>query len=220
MQAQCHAGEAKSYEQVIRNFLAQPAEGGDAVYAVPPQWESVHHSACNTISAATTIVHLLARGTTIMLASTQINVYFVWLAWMQAMHSATLDPLHPKAMDAEYFRSMTPEKMVVLVPVVCLWVSVKSTETWSLRYKDVLRIIDRVQRVRNCRVDITLQDVVHAERLLLLLIDFDVMKSQTLIDGIEDIMGQHLENQTKMDAILDHSNFEDAQVRSFFRIFN
>ena len=220
MQAQCHAGDAKPYEQVIRKFLAQAEEGGDAVYAVPPQWESVHHNACNTISAATTIVHLLSRGTTIILAHTQINVYFVWLAWMQAMHSATLDPLHPKAMDAEYFRNMTPEKMVVLVPVVCLWVCVKCTETWVLRCKDVLCIIERVKRVRNCRVHITLQDVVHAERFLLNLIDFDVMKSQTLIDGIEDIMGHHLKKQTKMDAILDHNNFDDAQVRSLFRIFH
>jgi hypothetical protein len=159
------------------------------------------------------VVHLQTRGNSIILVPTQINVYFVWLGWMQAMDAATLQPTHPKAMYAEYFKSMTREKVAVLLPAVCLWLCVKCMEVWELKGKDILRIIDGVQQARNYRVQFTLQDVVHAEHALLQLIGFDVLKNQDNIDRIEDILRDHL-------------NFDDmyvsadAQVvRSLFCIF-
>jgi len=211
--AQLHADDTKSYEQLIRTFMTQQIAGGDAVYAVPLHFRGMHQQACKTISAATMVVHLQSRGNSIILVPTQINVYFVWLGWMQAMDAATLQPTHPKAMYAEYFKSMTREKVAVLLPAVCLWLCVKCMEVWELKCKDILRIIDGVQQARNYRVQFTLEDVVHAEHALLQLIGFDVLKNQDNIDRIEDILRDHL-------------NFDDmyvsadAQVmRSLFCIF-
>jgi hypothetical protein len=213
MQAQCHAGDTKTYEQIIRKFLARPLAGGEALYAVPLQCEAMHKKACRTIYAATAIVHLQSRGNSIILVPTQINVYFVWLAWMQAMHSATLQPMQPNAF-ADYFKRMAPDKIVVLLPVVCLWVCVKCMEAWELGSKDMLRIIQGVQQVRNYRVHITLEDVVHAEHVLLQLIGFDVLKHQESIDRIEDILGAHLKNFDDM-----YVSADAPVVRSLFGIF-
>ena len=183
------------------------------MYAVPLQCEAMHKKACKTIYAATAIVHLQSRGNSIILVPTQINVYFVWLVCMQAMHSATLQPMQPNAF-ADYFKRMAPDKIVVLLPVVCLWVCVKCMEAWELGSKDMLRIIQGVQQVRNYRVHITLEDVVHAEHVLLQLIGFDVLKHQESIDRIEDILGAHLKNFDDM-----YVSADAPVVRSLFDIF-
>jgi len=206
--------DTKVHEQLIRKFLSERLEGDDAVYAVPLQFHDMHKKACKTISAATMIVHLQSRGNSIILVPTQINVYFVWLAWMQAMHAAALQPTHPKAMYAEYFKSMPPEKIIVLLPVVCLWICVKCMETWELGSKDMMRIIQGVQKARNYRFHFTWEDVLHAEHVLLQLIGFDLLKNQDSIDRIEDILGAHLKNFDDMYVSA------DAQVvRSLFCIF-
>ena len=205
----------KPLEQLIRKFLSQRFEGGDAVYAVPLQFQDMHKKACKTISATTMIVHQQSRGNSIILVPTQINVYFVWLAWMQAMHAADMQPTHPKAMYAEHFRNMTVDKIVVLLPVVCLWICVKCMEVWQLGPKDMMRIIEGVQKAHNYRFHFTCQDVLHAEHLLLQLIGFDVLKHQDNIDKIEDILGAHLKNFDDMYVSA------DAQVvRSLFCIFH
>ena len=69
-------------------------------------------------------------------------------------------------------------------------------------------------QVRNYRVHITLEDVVHAEHVLLQLIGFDVLKQQENIDRIEDILGAYLKDFDDMYVSA------DAQVvRSLFDIF-
>ena len=212
--AQLPAEETKPYEQLIRNFLLQELQGGGAVYAVPWQLKDMHKKACKTISAATMIVHLQSRGNSIISVPTQINVYFVWLTCMQAMHSATLQPTHPKAMYAEYFKSMTPEKVVVLLPAVCLWLCVKCMEVWQLGCKDVLRIVDGVQQARNFQVHFTLEDVRHAEHAVLQMIGFDILKNQDNIDRIEDILRDHLQNFEDM-----YVSSDAKVIRSLFCIF-
>ena len=213
--AQLHDQDTKSYEQLIRNVLLQPLGEGDAVYAVPLHLQDMHKSACKTICAATMIVHMQSRGNSIILAPTQINVYFIWLAWMQAIHSTSRQPTHPKAMYADYFKSMTLEKIVVLVPVVCLWVCVKCMETWELGSKDILRIIDGMQQARKYQVHFTFEDVLNAEHVLLQLIDFDILKNQEHVDKIEDILRAHLNNFEDMYVSA------DAQVvRSLFCVFH
>lgn len=209
--AQRADGDAMPYEQVIRKFLVQ---GTDAVYAVPLHFQDMHKQACKTISSASMIVHLQSRGNSIILVPTQINVYFVWLAWMQAMQAATLQPTHPKAMYAEFFERMTSEKIIILLPVVCLWVCVKCMEVWELRSNDIMRIIEGVQKARNYRFHVTVQDVLYTEHVLLQLIGFDILKNQENIDKIEETLAAYI-------------NFEDmyvscdAQViRSLFCIFH
>jgi len=212
--AQMPAGETKPYEQLVRNFLLKDLPEGGAVYAVPLQLQDMHKRACKTICAATMIVHMKSRGNSIVLVPTQINVYFVWLAWMQAMHSTTLQPAHPKAVYAAYFESMAPEKIVVLIPVVCLWICVKCMEAWTLGCKDVLRIIQGVQQARNYQVHFTLEDVLNAEHIVLQLIDCDILKNQENIDTIEDILRAHLHNFEDMYVTADA-----PVVRSLFCIF-
>ena len=212
--AQLLAEDTKPYEQLILNFLLQPF-AGDAVYAVPLQLQDMHKRACKTICAATMIVHMKSRGSAIILVPTQINVYFVWLAWMQAMHSISLQTMHPKAVYAEYFKSMAPEKIVVLLPVVCLWICVKCMETWEFRSKDILRIMHGVQQARNYQVHFTFEDVLNAEHVLLQLIDFDVLKNQDSIDKIEDILRAHLDNFEDM-----HVSVDAQVVRSLFCVFH
>lgn len=212
--AQMPPEDTKPYEQLVRDFLLKPSPEGDAVYAVPLQLQDMHKRACKTICASTMIVHMKSRGNSIVLVPTQINVYFIWLAWMQAMHAKTLQPMHPKAVYAEYFESMAPEKIVVLVPVVCLWICVKCMEAWELGSKDILRIMHGVQQARNYQVHFTFEDVLNAEHILLQLIDFDILKNQESIDTIEDILRAHLDNFEDMYVTA------DAQVvRSLFCIF-
>ena len=211
---QLPAEDTKPYELLVRNFLLQPFPEGDAVYAVPLQFRDMHKKACKTICAATMIVHLQSRGNTIVLVPTQINVYFIWLAWMQAMHATYLQPMHPKAVYADYFKSMAPEKIVVLIPVVCLWICVKCMETWQLAAKDIVRLLQGVQKARNYQVHFTFEDVLNAEHVLLQLIDFEILKNQENIDQIEDILRAHLNNFEDMYVSA------DAQVvRSLFCIF-
>jgi len=212
--AQLPQGETKTYQELIRDFLLTRLPGSDLVYAVPLQLQDMHKRACKTICAATMIVHLQSRGNSIILLPTQTNVYFIWLACMQAMHSISLQPMHPKAAYAEYFKDMALEKIVVLLPVVCLWVCVKCMEIWELRSNDILFIIDGVQKARNYKVDFTFEDVVHAEHVLLQLIDFDVLKHQENIDSIEDILRNNIKNFQDM-----HVSVDPQVARSLFCVF-
>ena len=208
------AEDTKQYERIVRHFLTKPLEQGNAVYAVPVQLHDMHKRACTTICAATMLVHTKSRGNSIILVPTQINVYFVWLAWMQAMHATYLQPMHPKADYADYFKNMEPEKIVVLLPVVCLWICVKCMESWKLGCKDILRLLQGVQQSRNYQVHFTFEDVLNTEHILLQLIDCDVLKNQENVDRIEDILSAHLNNFEEVYVTADQH-----VVRSLFCIF-
>ena len=88
-------------------------------------------------------------------------------------------------------------------------------ETWQLAAKDIVRLLQGVQKARNYHVHFTFEDVLNAEHILLQLIDFEILKNQETIDRIEDILRAHLNNFEDMYVSA------DAQVlRSLFCVFH
>ena len=156
---------------------------------LPCKLRAMHKEACKSICAVSMTVR---RVNSTVLIPTQINVYFVWVAWMEAMCCTTLEPMHPKMVYIQYFKGMTLEKLSVLIPAVCFWLCQKCMETWDVGASHLARVIAVVQTAKN--VDsfrCTVQDVVDAEHAVLQLLDFDILKHQKNVDAIEDILRQN-----------------------------
>ena len=77
-----------------------------------------------------------------------------------------------------------------MLPAVCFWVSVKCSDSIKMRAKDVASMIDAVHNERGERnlLQYRLADLQDTEHALLQLLDFDILREQDKIDGMEEII--------------------------------
>lgn len=192
---------------------ALPKEITRALQGMFPDLRALHKEACKCICAVNMTVRRLDAT---VLVPTQINVYFVWIAWVRAMCCTNLDPADPKRAHMQYYKQMTLEKIMVLIPTVCFWVCQKCMEPWSVRSNDVVRVIIALQIARNIdRFECTVQDVVNAEHAILEMLDFDILKHQKDVDRIEDILREKFEDLDSMDVIT-----QTEVARSVYHMFH
>ena len=118
---------------------------------------------------------------------------------MQAMcGGAALGEADPKHVSINLFRQLSPHKMTVMIPAVCFWLSVKCTETWSIGVNDLGHMIHAVEHARaestGAVYTYTLRELCQAEDAVLQLLDWDILRNQQKIDGMEDILKAHFED--------------------------
>jgi hypothetical protein len=182
---------------------------------LPAELRVMHKEACKCICAVSMTVR--CENSTV-LVPTQINVYFVWIAWMRAMCCTSLHATHPKLVYVEYFKGMTLQKLAVLVPTVCFWLCQKCMETWNVTCSQLERVIAAVQRAKNiCSFQCTMQDVVDTEHAILQLLDFDILKHQENVDAIEDILREHFEDFKRIHECV---NAQTEVARSLYHTFH
>jgi hypothetical protein len=147
--------------------------------------EEMHKQACRSILS---IAVLMSSKSIVPHLQTYINVYELWHACMhEVFDEANKQPHHPKQKFAQYIQDIPFQKLVVIIPAVCFWVSVKCCDTFSVTTKDVANNIVALHVDRGDRhVHYTLQDLRDAEDALLQLLDFDIYKQQDKIDQMEE----------------------------------
>ena len=135
------------------------------------------------------------RVNSTVLVPTQMNVYFVWMALMEVMLCDTFPPMHPKTLHIQYFKSMTLDKLAVLLPAVCFSLCQKCSETWNVTCSELALVIAVMQeKMKIYSFQVTVQEVVDAEHAVVQLLDFDILKHQENVDSIEDILRQKFED--------------------------
>jgi hypothetical protein len=152
--------------------------------------QEIHKQACRSIIS---IAVIMQRKSIVPHLHTYINVYELWYACMrEVFDEANQQPHHPKHKFAEYIKDIPFRKLVVILPAVCFWVSVKCCDTFSVTTKDVANNIVALHVDRGDRhVHYTLQDLRDTEDALLQLLDFDIYKQQDKIDKMEELIRAH-----------------------------
>jgi len=191
----------RNMDAVQRGMLQALTYTNEPVYAIDPDillcteelqpkqvtWsiEEMHKQACRSIIS---IAVLMQSKSMLPHLQTYINVYELWHACMRAVFDeANQQPHHPKHKFAKYIKDIPFQKLVVILPAVCFWVSVKCCDTFSVTTKDVANNIVALHVDRGDRhVHYTLQDLRDAEDALLQLLDFDIYKQQDKIDQMEE----------------------------------
>jgi hypothetical protein len=149
--------------------------------------QEIHKQACRSIISIAVLMH---SKSIVPHLHTYINVYELWYACMRAVFDeANQQPHHAKQQFANYIKEIPFQKLVVILPAVCFWVSVKCCDMFHVTTKDVANIIVALHVDRDDRhMHYTLQDLRHAEDALLQLLDFDVYKQQEKIDRMEELI--------------------------------
>jgi hypothetical protein len=183
------AQEQTRHARLVRRLSAKIAAG----HSVPGELRGMHRQACESICAIAT---QLQRCSSAANMHTYINAYFLWHAWMQAMFAgATLRESDPKHASINLFTQLSPHKMTVMIPALCFWISIKCTETWSISVNDLACMIHAIEHSREDRTGAvytyTLRELCQAEDAVLQLLDWDILRSQDNIDGMEDILEAH-----------------------------
>lgn len=150
--------------------------------------EEIHKQACRSICSMAVLMH---SKSVVPHLQTYINVYELWYACMRAVFDeANEEPHHPKQQFARHIKGIPFRKLVVILPAVCFWVSVKCCDTFTVPTRQVANIIVALHQDRGDAhlVDYTLQDLRDAEDALLQLLDFDILRQQEKIDDMEKII--------------------------------
>ena len=150
--------------------------------------QEIHKQACRSIISIAVLMH---NKSMVPHLHTYINVYELWYACMrEVFDEAYQQPHHPKHRFAEYIKGIPFHKLVVILPAVCFWVSVKCCDVFSVTTKEVAMNIVALHVDRGDRhlVHYTLQDLRDTEDALLQLLDFDVYKEQDKIDRMEELI--------------------------------
>lgn len=165
-----------------------PQSGDDPQTQTACELRVMHTQACQAICAIATHLHL---HSIVPEMQTYINVYFLWIACIQAIYGAhTLAELDPKHEFINYLTRMPHRKLAVVIPAVCFWISIKCTESnISFRSTDVACMIAVVQLVRGDYdlFSYTPEEIVKSEYAVLQLLDFDVLRQQERIDAMENV---------------------------------
>jgi hypothetical protein len=117
-------------------------------------------------------------------------------------------PQHRKHVFAAYMQSIPLQKLTVLLPVVCFWVSIKCSDSLPVRTHDVAKIVVALHQERGDQhlLEYKLQDLRDTEDAMLQLLDFDILKNQDQIDNMEKIIrelfGDEYESQQAQEQIV------------------
>jgi hypothetical protein len=150
--------------------------------------QEIHKQACRSIIS---IAVIMQRKSIMPHLHTYINVYELWYACMrEVFDEAYQQPHHPKHRFAEYIKGIPFHKLVVILPAVCFWVSVKCCDVFYVTTKEVAMNIVALHEDRGDRhlVHYSLQDLRDTEDALLQLLDFDIYKEQDKIDRMEELI--------------------------------
>jgi hypothetical protein len=209
----CSADNTALHEQLMG--ILHTALSKQVREDLPSELRVMHKEACKSICAVSLTVRCVNST---VLVPTQINVYFVWIAWMEVMCCSMFPPMHPKTVHIQYFKGMTLEKLAVLIPAVCFSLCQKCSETWNVTCSQLERVIAAVQAAKNIRsFQCTVQEVVDAEHAVVQLLDFDILKQQENVDAIEDILRQKFED---FEHIHDCVNTQTEVARALYQTFH
>jgi hypothetical protein len=185
-------------DAVQQGMLQALTYTNEQVYAIDPDillqerqvtWslQEIHKQACRSIISIAVLMH---SRSLVPHLQTYINVYELWYECMRAVFDeANHQPHHPKQQFAKYIKEIPFQKLVVILPAVCFWVSVKCCDMFSVTTKDVANNIVALHVDRGDRhVHYTLQDLRDTEDALLQLLDFDIYKQQDKIDKMEELI--------------------------------
>ena len=153
----------------------------------PLDLPAIHKQACKSIHS---MMQLLHRCSLVPHLQTYINVYLLWYACMRAvLDRANQQPQHPKCAFVEYIKHIPLPKLTVLLPAVCFWVSVKCSDSFAVRTRDLAMMMVAVHQERGEHdLVYNLHDLRDTESVMLQLIDFDILKNQDSIDRMEDLL--------------------------------
>ena len=151
----------------------------------------IHKQTCKSICSLGLLLH---RSSVVPHQETYINVYLLWYACMRAVFDKeNLQPKHRKHAVAEYIKRMPSRKLTVLVPAVCFWVSIKCSESFSIKAQNVADMIDAVHQERgdDSLFEYSLREVCDTEHAVLQLLDFNILQNQRQIDKMEKTIRAH-----------------------------
>jgi hypothetical protein len=153
----------------------------------PSDLRQIHKQACKSIFSMAVILY---RCSVVPHLQTYINVYLLWYDCMRAVFDERHQhPQHRKHVFAAYMQSIPLQKLTVLLPVVCFWVSIKCSDSFHVRTNDLARMIVAVHQERGDEnLEYHLQDLRDTEDALLQLLDFDILKSQDAMDKMEEML--------------------------------
>ncbi len=178
----------------------------------PLDLRQIHKQACQSICSMALRLH---RCSVVPHLQTYINVYLLWYAGMQAVFEPEhQQPQHHKHAFAEYIKRIPLRKLTVILPAVCFWVSVKTSDSFCVRTTDLARMIVAVHQERGDEnLEYHLQDLRDTEHALLQLIDFDILKNQDSIDKMEEVL------RVQLGAAFGSADAETQTVRILCRMF-
>jgi hypothetical protein len=194
-------------EAVQESMARACTQGGKRVYAIDPDilhcdeedevremqkaaWDlrEIHKQACKSIWSIAVLMHGCSAVPNL---EAYINAYLLWYACMNAISEpGNDDPQHRKHEAAQYFKRMPSRKLTVMLAAVCLWSSVKCSDSIRIRTEDVAKLMAAVHRERgdDGLFYYRLQDLRDTENAMLHLLDFDLLRNQQRIDSMEKII--------------------------------
>jgi hypothetical protein len=178
--------QERAYANDLHRLLLCTEE--NAPHEAPWNLREIHKQACKSIFSIAALLH---RCSVVPHLQTYINVYVLWYACMRAIFDEQHQlPQHPKHEATECIKRIPSRKLTVMLPVVCFWVSVKCSDSIRIRVEDLAKIIDALHKDRgeDSVFDYNFQDLRDTEHALLQLLDFDILREQDTIDGMEKII--------------------------------
>ena len=163
----------------------------------------VHNEACKSIYLMAELLHLNDK---FLHVHTYINAF---LLWYQCIHAITKQehqqPEHTKHAATTYIDRMPLRKLTVLLPAVCLWVSVKCCDMQSLNIvaKTLASMMLHVHTSRGDMQEYTYKELFDTEHAVVQLLDCDFLAHQEYIDSLEEII--HAKFKDEQDNVKAHS---------------
>jgi hypothetical protein len=105
--------------------------------------------------------------------------------------AATCDHTDARFGVVQYFRQMHINKLQVVIPAVCFWISIKCFETWMLSCLDVSSLISKLRydlSMDDASYACSLADIRKAEYAVLQLLNWDVIRNQVSVDRVEKVL--------------------------------
>jgi hypothetical protein len=157
--------------------------------AVPREFLPYHKQACRCILG---LGKLLLERELLPSVQTYTNVYLMWHGCMRVIADARgCDHMDPRFGIVQHFRQMHINKLQVIIPAVCFWISIKCFETWMLSCLDVSCLISKLRydlSLDDTSYACSLADIRKAEYAVLQLLDWNVIRNQDSVDRVEKVL--------------------------------
>jgi hypothetical protein len=101
-----------------------------------------------------------------------------------------LEEMDERAGSVHYFRQMHTEKLRIIIPAVCFWISIKCFETWGISRLDLSCLISKVRgalQMDDASSSCNLMDIKQAEHQVLRLLAWNVIRHTGSVDQMEEI---------------------------------
>jgi hypothetical protein len=145
----------------------------------------LHNEACKSIYLMAELLHLNAK---FLHVHTYINAFLLWYQCIEAITKKEhQQPEHRKHASTTYIDGMPLRKLTVLLPAVCLWVSVKCCDMQSLDIvaKTLASMMLLVHTSRGDIEEYTYKELFDTEHAVVDLLDCDFLANQEYIDSLQ-----------------------------------